>query len=98
MQALAVIVQTLLLIAIAPLISGIIRKIKNNLRMRKGPGVLQPYYNLAKLFAKDEVVSENSSWIFTAAPYIVFGAFTCALLFVPMGDMQNPFNYIGDLL
>lgn len=98
MKILTTITQVLFFMAIAPLLSGIIKKIKNNIRMRKGPGILQPYYNLAKLFAKDEVISENSSWIFRATPYIVFGAFTCALLFVPLGNALNPFNYAGDLL
>ena len=89
--------QTAILILIAPLVSGIIRKIKNSFRMRKGPGIFQPYFNLVKLFGKEEVVSEHTSWIFAATPYIVFAAFVCALLIVPgifpglaldrMGDM-----------
>ena len=98
MKILIIIVQVLFLVAIAPLLSGIIRKIKNNLRMRKGASILQPYYNLAKLFAKDEVISENSSWIFRLTPFIVFSAFVCALLFVPINTAANPFNYIGDLV
>ena len=68
MKSLIIITQVFFFIAMAPLISGVIKKIKNNIRMRKGPGILQPYYNLAKLFGKDEVVSENSSWIFRTTP------------------------------
>ncbi|MDP3790879.1 MAG: NADH-quinone oxidoreductase subunit H [Candidatus Omnitrophota bacterium] len=56
----------------APLVSGVISKLKNNFRMRKGPSVLQPYYNVRKLFSKDEVISKHASWIFYAAPAIVF--------------------------
>ena len=98
MKILIIIAQVFFFIAIAPLISGVIRKVKNNIRMRKGPGILQPYYNLAKLFAKDEVISENSSWIFRAAPLILFSSSVCALLFLPLVNITNPFNYIGDLL
>ena len=98
MRILIIIAQVLFFIAISPLVNGVIRKIKNNIRMRKGPGILQPYYNLAKLFAKDEVISENSSWIFRAAPLVVLASLVCALLFLPLVNITNPFNYIGDLL
>lgn len=98
MQIFMTILQALIIIAVAPLISGIIRKIKNNIRMRKGAGIFQPYYNLAKLFAKGEVISEYSSWIFRIAPFMAFGSSVSALLFVPFSMAGNPFNYLGDLL
>lgn len=66
----------------APLVSGFIRKVKNSIRMRQGPGVLQPYYNALKLFSKDEVISKTTSWIFSAAPAIVFAASVSALVLV----------------
>lgn len=74
--------QVILLVLFAPLVSGFIRKIKNNLRMRKGPSVLQPYYNVQKLISKDEVISRHASWIFLAAPVIVFASIICALFLV----------------
>ncbi|MDD5584470.1 MAG: NADH-quinone oxidoreductase subunit H, partial [Candidatus Omnitrophica bacterium] len=77
------IIQLVFLIAIAPLVSGVIAKIKNNLRMRQGPGVLQPYCNLAKLFAKDEVVSLQASWIFKVAPFVVIASSVMGCLVVP---------------
>ncbi|MDD4955005.1 MAG: NADH-quinone oxidoreductase subunit H [Candidatus Omnitrophica bacterium] len=77
------ILQVVALAAISPLVSGVITKIKNNLRLRRGPGVLQPYYNLAKLFKKEEVISETASWIFSAAPFVVFAASITAAFMVP---------------
>jgi formate hydrogenlyase subunit 4 len=74
--------KAVLLAMLAPLISGVIRKIKNSLRMRIGPGVFQPYYNIRKLFSKDEVISKNASWIFYAAPAVVFASSVCSLLMV----------------
>jgi formate hydrogenlyase subunit 4 len=50
--------------------------------MRQGPGALQPYYNALKLFSKDEVISKNTSWIFSVAPAIVFAASVSALVLV----------------
>src|SRR3989344_8216039 len=59
--------------ALSPLSIGIIRKIKARVQNRVGASIFQPYRDLLKLFRKDEVVSEDASWIFLAAPYIVFG-------------------------
>jgi len=84
MKILFFVAQVLALVALAPLVSGIIRKIKNNLRMRQGPGILQPYYNLIKLFGKDEVISVNTSWIFTVTPYVVLVSSVLALMLVPV--------------
>lgn len=74
--------KAILFISFAPLVSGIIRKIKNSLRMRKGPSIFQPYYNVWKLFSKNEVISGNASWIFYAAPVIVLASSICALFLI----------------
>jgi formate hydrogenlyase subunit 4 len=76
-------VQILLLVALSPLLSGIITKIKNLLRFRRGPGIFQPYFNLVKYFSKDEVVSVHTSWIFRATPYIVLSSVLVALSIIP---------------
>ena len=76
--------KTFALALCAPLVGGFIRKVKNYIRMRKGPGVLQPYYKAIKLFSKNEVISNNASWIFYAAPVIVFAGSVCALSLILM--------------
>ncbi|MFH0732302.1 MAG: NADH-quinone oxidoreductase subunit H [Candidatus Omnitrophota bacterium] len=93
-----IILQVILFILIAPLLSGLITKIKNNLRMRKGQSVLQPYYNLAKLFAKDEVSSETASWIFRAAPFVVLSSALCAAILIPAFIFTPSAHRIGDFL
>lgn len=98
MKTTAVLLQTLIIIAGAPLISGVIRKIKNNMRMRRGAGVLQPYYNMLKLFRKEEVVSANTSWIFAAAPYVVLSSVVAALLLVPVVRSGPAMGSMGDML
>ena len=98
MKILFFIVQVLGLVLLAPLVSGIIRKVKNNLRMRQGPGILQPYYNLIKLFGKDEVISVNTSWIFTVTPYVVLVSSVLALMLVPVFVSDVSLNYMGDFL
>lgn len=73
--------------AAAPLVAGIIKTAKATMQNRRGPGVLQVYYDLFKLLQKDSVVSPTASWIFSQAPYIYFtGAFAAAAL-LPSGDL-----------
>ena len=98
MKTALILIQILLLIAVSPLVSGIIRKIKNNIRMRKGASVFQPYYNLAKLFGKEEVVSDTTSWIFKAAPFVVLASSVCALSLVPVFASTLSFSNMGDFL
>ncbi|MDD4183576.1 MAG: NADH-quinone oxidoreductase subunit H [Candidatus Omnitrophica bacterium] len=89
------ILQVIIFVAIAPLISGVITKIKNNLRFRRGPGIFQPYYNLVKLFAKEEVTSETASWIFRVTPLVVLASTVTAAFIVPV---FMPGYNTGDLL
>jgi len=91
-------VETLFIIIIAPMVSGIITKIKNNLRMRIGPGVFQPYHNLIKLFYKEEVVSEKTSWIFRITPSIVLASVILATLLVPVFTITPYARHIGEFL
>lgn len=90
--------QILLCAALAPLIGGLIAGIKNFLRMRKGQSVFQPYYTIVKLFSKGEVVSESASWIFRAAPFIVFASALAAASLVPVLILPSPMRHAGDLL
>ena len=73
-KILEILQQLVFFIVVSPFLSGLIAKIKNNIRMRKGQSVLQPYYNLGKLFSKGEVVSETASWIFKIAPFMVISS------------------------
>ncbi|MDD3905267.1 MAG: NADH-quinone oxidoreductase subunit H [Candidatus Omnitrophica bacterium] len=84
--------ETVLLAALAPLLSGFIRKLKNNFRMRKGQGIFWPYYNLRKLFSKNEVISKNVSWIFYTAPVVVFATSALALYLILFARICPPAN------
>jgi len=98
MTILFIFLQLLLFIALAPFFSGLITKIKNNFRMRKGPGVLQPYHNLAKLFSKGETVSETSSWIFKTAPFVVMASSLTAALLIPVFILSSPLRGMSDFI
>ncbi|MCE8428749.1 MAG: NADH-quinone oxidoreductase subunit H [Candidatus Methanoperedens sp.] len=93
-----VVIQIIVILALSPLLSGIIKKIKAFFQIRKGPSILQPYYDLAKLLRKDSVVSENVSWIFHAAPIISFAAVLTAGLIIPIFISDMPLGFAGDLI
>ncbi len=83
-----IIFQIVIVLLLSPLCIGVIRKVKALMQNRRGASIFQPYRNLNKLFHKDEVVSHDASWIFLAAPYIVFVstlviASSVPILFVP---------------
>lgn len=90
--------QVFFLVFFSPLVSGFIRKLKNNLRMRRGASIIQPYYNLVKLISKDQVVSKHTSWVFTAAPVIVLASCVAACFLLPLFNPQLSLHTTGDLL
>ncbi|HKT22401.1 MAG TPA: NADH-quinone oxidoreductase subunit H, partial [Nitrososphaerales archaeon] len=71
---------------------------KARTQKRRGAGVLQPYYDLLKLMRKDEVVSDNASWVFRAAPWVVCVSTLAAALFVPVFLPFSPLSVAGDVL
>lgn len=93
-----IILQVLLIAAFSPLLTGFIRKIKAKLQNRKGASMLQPYRDLRKLFNKDEVISHDASWIFLAAPYVVFAVILLIGAGVPLLTNSLTGNLMGDFL
>lgn len=76
--------QVLVVLLFSPLAMGILNRLKERVQSRQGPSIFQPYRDLIKLFSKDEVVSEESTWIFRVTPYIVFVAPILVSLLIPV--------------
>ena len=95
--ALAV-VETVLFLALGPLLAGWVKALKCLLQNRRPPSLLQPYRNLAKLFRKQVVLAEQASWIFRATPYIVFAAMTVAASVVPLVAVRLPTAGMADVI
>lgn len=86
MNATGIISQTLAILAalfLAPLLAGWVGQCRAWMQNRSGPGVLQPYRMLHKLFNKDSVVAETASPLFRMAPYVVFGCMVLACAIIP---------------
>ncbi len=76
--------QVLTVLVFSPLAVGVLNRLKEIVQSKHGPGVLQPYRDLWKLFSKDEIVSEDSTWIFRAAPYVAFATPLFVTLLIPV--------------
>lgn len=83
---------------VSPLFISIIKKVKAFAQKRKGPPLLQTYYNLAKLMKKETVYSENSSWIMRVTPLVNIAALLVASLFVPLLVIPQPTDLVGNVI
>jgi formate hydrogenlyase subunit 4 len=90
--------QMLLVLALAPAVTGLIRKMKARLQRRIGPPIVQPYRDLRRLLGKEVVLAENASWLFRAAPYLIFAATWVAAALVPTFETGLLFSWSGDLI
>ncbi|HKY19154.1 MAG TPA: NADH-quinone oxidoreductase subunit H, partial [Rhizomicrobium sp.] len=91
-------VQMILMLLLAPMVTGVIRKLKARLLRRQGPSILQPYRDLARLLRKEAVLADNASWLFRAAPYLIFAATWVAAALVPTFATGLLFNWTADLI
>lgn len=90
--------QTVVFIAAAPLLAGWVKRVKCHAQNRAAPPLWQPYRDLTKLLRKDMVLAENASWLFRAAPYIVFGAILLAAAAIPFVAVDLPTAAIADVI
>jgi len=90
--------QMTLVLALSPLLIGFTRKVKARLLRRRGPPLLQPYYDLVRLLRKEVVLAENASWLYQAAPYIIFATTWVAASLVPTFATGLMFSWAADLL
>lgn len=91
-------VQMALVLALAPLLTGFVRKVKARLLRRRGPPLLQPYRDLLRLLRKEVVLAENASWLFRVAPYMIFAATWVAAALVPTFATGLVFSWTADLI
>ena len=90
-------VHYLLALLLAPLLPGTINRIKAAFAGRQGAPILQPYYDLAKLFGKGAVYSRTTTWVFRAGPVVSLAGVLAALAFVPLAGAPAPLAFAGDV-
>ncbi len=97
-ELLAQATQMTLVLLLAPLLTGFVRKLKARLLRRRGPSVFQPYRDLLRLLRKEVVLAENASWLFRAAPYLIFATTWVAAALVPTFATGLLFSWSADLI
>lgn len=82
--------QLVLMVAVAPLLTGFVRLVKARLTGRRGQSMFQPYRDLARLLRKEVAMAENASWLYRVCPYLIFAVIWVAALIIP--------TYANDLI
>ena len=91
--------QVLVVMLFAPLVAGTISRLKEIVQSKHGPSIFQPYRDIWKLFHKDEVISDRSSWIFRFTPYVVFVTPIFVTLLIPvLTSYPLFFAFMADML
>ena len=90
--------QMLLVLLLAPLLTGFVRKVKAHLLRRRGASVFQPYRDLLRLLQKEVVLAETASWLFRVTPYLIFAATWVAAALVPTFATGLIFSWTADLI
>lgn len=90
--------QMLLVLTLAPLLTGYVRKLKAHLLRRQGPPLVQPYRDLLRLLRKEVVLAHSASWVFRVAPYLVFATTWVAAALVPTFASGLIFSYAADMI
>ena len=90
--------QMVLVLALAPLFTGYVRKVKAHLLRREGPPLVQPYRELLRLLRKDVVLAHTASWVFRVAPYLIFATTWVAASLIPTFATGLIFSYAADVI
>jgi formate hydrogenlyase subunit 4 len=90
--------HTILVVAAAPLCTGLVRLTKSRLQGRRGASPLQPYRDLWRLLQKESVVAESASWLYRTTPYLVFVLTWLAATIMPTFSTDMPLAPAGDII
>lgn len=98
LDAVVQLVQLALVLALAPLLTGLVRRLKAHLLRRQGPPLLQPYRDLLRLLRKEVVLAHSASWLFRVTPYLVFATTWVAAALVPTFAVGLVFSNAADMI
>ena len=84
-------------LALAPLLQGIMRKLTARIQSRQGPPLLQPYFDLLKLLGKEDIESGETPAMQRFAVSLSLAAALAVACLLPLG-FALPMNAAGDVL
>jgi formate hydrogenlyase subunit 4 len=89
--------NVLLVLLLAPLFEGILRKLTARLQSRQGPPLRQPYFDLLKLLGKEDLETGELPGVQRAVTYLGLAAVLTTACLLPLG-FPSPFNSAGDVI
>ncbi|WP_327091729.1 NADH-quinone oxidoreductase subunit H [Nonomuraea sp. NBC_01738] len=89
--------QLLVVVAGAPLLSGLMRQVRARLEGRAGAGVLQPWRDLRKLLRKEPITPHGTGWVFRSAPAVLAATALVVAAVVPLVTTASPLDGVADL-
>lgn len=93
------VLQSLVVVVFAPLYAGVLARAEAVVASKRGPSVLQPYRDLAKLLRKGSAVSDQASWVFRGAPFVAFASYLAVSVIVPIITSDPlPLAFLADLI
>jgi hydrogenase-4 component E len=93
------VLQSLVVLTLAPLYAGVLSRAEAVVASKRGPSVLQPYRDLAKLLRKGSAVSDQASWVFRGAPFVAFACYLTVSVIVPIITSDPlPLAFLADLI
>jgi len=93
------VLQSLVVVVFAPLYAGVITRAEAVVGSKRGPSVLQPYRDLAKLLRKGSAISDQASWVFRGAPFVAFACYLTVSVIVPIiTSTPLPLAFLADLI
>ncbi|WP_392439522.1 respiratory chain complex I subunit 1 family protein [Edwardsiella piscicida] len=90
--------QALILLALAPLASGITRVLRARMHSRQGPGLLQEYRDIAKLLRRQNIAPQCSGALFQMMPYVMVGTMLTIASALPLVTRSTPLPGLGDVI
>ena len=94
----APLLRLVLALALAPLLLGVVNRVKATFGGRRGKPLLQVYFDVAKLLRKGAVFSTTTTWVFGLGPALGLAATASALLLVPQGGLPGLISFSGDFV
>jgi formate hydrogenlyase subunit 4 len=84
-------VQVVVMVALTPLLVGVMRQVRSRLEGRAGAGVLQPWRDLRKLFAKEPLRAPGISWVQAVGPVVLVTSSLLLCALIPLvGNVAVP--------
>jgi len=90
--------QALLLLLLAPLLSGMARVLRAKFHSRQGPPIIQDYLDLGKLLARAEIIPADAGAVFRMTPYVLLVAMLLVAMAIPALMTRSPVSATGDLI